>query len=250
MKLGLAAALFALALAAHGADFKESALPTISPAAEMIEVPVSPIAAGVNLHFVRKDSASAVRFASTGFQFRIFATLQAGEIPRPFDSQPIDTRSVLGILAAPRKYCDLYHTLVIAVGPTSGKDIEFANMDESWLRLSNSQRTVQDGHYFAVLEKSTNRDPVFRLQRDDRMDYFRQGFSFTVKADDRFLERLRQRWEQGWTPLQGAAQVEPLPSGSAVPCYHYVRYEATAEDGSGQLALCAADESPDAPAAR
>ena len=219
------------AIGCHAAPFVHADMPTISRAVDVIEIPQQPIPVNTVVKFRRLDTAWATRVASQGFQVRLFRLPAEGSTPVPENGD------------APIKDCDVYFTFVIGIGPSSDRDIEFTNIDYSWLSPSSSGRSVVDGHYFAVLERAGVSDQVFRLRHADQDRYFKQGFAFTVAGDDRLIDQVRKHYEETREAF-GKLAAELRDAGDKLPCYQYVKYagaaEAPAHDST--LQLCRADD--------
>jgi len=213
--------------------FRSTLKPTITRAVDIVQRPADRIEFGTQLIFKQQPTQRAERIRRKGFQIRVF-TLGVNEtIPNPVTS--IDD-------------CNIYVSVVYVVHSGNSSDIVFKRMDESWLGISHSGRTVFNGHHLFVFEAvetgGGTRETVFRLHKDDAKSYFDTGFRLTVDGAGRAsIEEVRA----AFTPPEGELvdlYKEIDERGNEIPCYRYLKYAddaAQQQYAQGTLEMCGAN---------
>lgn len=216
----LAALLTASVAQADEGKFGSAPRPTISSAFDLIQTPVASFQLGTAVSFQRQNTTAAKALAATGFQVRIFRVRDANSLPEHY--YKIDD-------------CNIYFSMVHPIAGTNSAEIKFADMDESWLNLSYSRSSVEDGHYYLVFEMRNADDEIFRLRSDHAARYFSQGFHLSVTTKGDILEQVKQRYAKREDVL--TRLVAKITSrNSTIPCYEFKPREVRTASIEDQLA--------------
>lgn len=211
-------------------DFAKAVRPTINRAADVIAVPSGSFRINTKVLFQRLGTSQAKAIVREGFQIRIFALGADEKVPSP--------RSVMAD-------CDIYISTLLSVDGGELAEIPFAYVDESWLKLSHSEKTIENGRFFLVFEEKGASDEIFRLRSKDATLYFSQGFSIEIEKELGSLERVKKEYSNRigrFVELVSKLNVQ----GSTIPCFSYkrrpmiVETESEREISQGELLACTA----------
>ena len=188
--------------------------PTITRALDLIQALPERIPVNSPAVFKLKASAAAQRIAKRGVVVRIFS-LSADQ------KTPAALTQIDG--------CDVYLSVPYKLVPAGVNEIKFQAidvLDESWLNLSNSLRSVEPGRYYFVFEQAdsdSSGSEQFRIKSSDALAYFKTGFRITIETHEEISAKsLRHHYLEREANL-GRLKIEVDSEANPVPCYSYER---------------------------
>ena len=199
--------------ASAGSSMLELALqdegrPTITRAIDVVnEASPREVSSGDDVVFSVRVGAEAV--LREGFQVRIF-TLPS------LDASPVEA-------GKPIDDCLIYFSTVYPVVSSQGAKIPLiSNAAEGWLSLQDG-KTVGNGYFLLVFERTGVKESVFRIRRSDAAAYFATGIRLVVKANskarlDEVIARSASR-----EALRQADAGKLAMSDNQIRCYRYER---------------------------
>lgn len=148
--------------------FKRDLLPVVAPASTFIEEAQGNRAfpLGSTVVLTRRRSKAAADIHSKALQARMFRLAATGPaVPDPWHT--------IGD-------CDIYYTNSISITTPSSQADNALPLgkfdDDAWLSPNALTGHMEQGRYLVVFEQSIDAQRVFRLQRGDREQYFKQGY--------------------------------------------------------------------------
>jgi hypothetical protein len=185
---------------------RDEARPTITRAIDVVnEGSPREVTSGEDVVFSARVGAEGV--LREGFQVRIF-TLPS------LSSDPVEATQ-------PVEDCLVYFSTVYPVASTGGPKIQLvSNASEGWLSVQ-PDKTVGNGYYLLVFERTGVRESVFRIKRGDASAYFATGIKLVVKAHNK--SRLDEVIAKNATrEAQRVADADKLTlTDNKIPCYRY-----------------------------
>jgi hypothetical protein len=199
-------------LLAHGLssaqNFVDKARPTISRATDFVVVPTA-LKVNSDLKLLKLNTPQAMKVTGSNLQARIFSLFDDEKQPSP--GTTIDD-------------CNIYVTTIYPIRPSTTGELKIAKVDPAWLDLSNTEKSVFDGHFYIVLETAGPDDRIFRLNRKDADRYFAQGFRVTVQADKNISLESVIRMHEGRKADGVTLNRQINGDGNKVPCYRYTSH--------------------------
>lgn len=186
-------------------------VPTITRAIDVV-IDNSPkqVTIGDDVVFTQRISPMASSIRREGFQVRIFS------LAAP-DSMPVQARYIDG--------CLIFFSTVYSVSGSENPKINVVtDVSAGWLTLADDRRRIAEGYYLMVFERSSSREPVFRILSTDADMYFKTGIRLIVRDNGReslqnVVDAYAQR-EAGRDKLNEYLEI----NNDKTACYHYVKY--------------------------
>jgi Skp family chaperone for outer membrane proteins len=200
--------------------------PTIANVFDVFEKYPNKIPQGTLVTFKKKESKFATKIVEGGIQARIFALDDSDDTPKPIDT---------------KDNCNIFISYVFPLTTQGNKDVVFQKLDEGWLNPTSSEKSIKDGRYFIVFEKSGPTQEHFGLRPSDTKQYFESGFLLVVSDDGHAnLEKVINEFNKRKHKLsQLRKDVDDL--SSRIPCYRYTKFAHTndvPDDEPQMVALC------------
>jgi hypothetical protein len=188
--------------------------PTITNAFDVFEKYPGKIPQGTLVTFKKKESKFATKIVEGGIQARIFALGDSDDTPKPIDI---------------KENCNIFISYVFPLTTQGNKEVVFQKLDEGWLNPTSSEKSIKDGRYFIVFEKSGPTLEQFGLRPSDTKQYFESGFLLIVSDDGRAnLEKVVNEYKRRKSKLSQLRKDVDDPS-SKIPCYKYTEFANTEE---------------------
>ncbi|CAN5226673.1 hypothetical protein BH11PSE10_BH11PSE10_00280 [soil metagenome] len=200
--------------------------PTITRAIDVVnEGSPRQVNAGEDVVFSVRNGAEAV--LKEGFQVRIF--------PLPsLSSDPVEAGRAI-------EDCLVYFSTVYPIASTPGPKIQLiTNAAEGWLSVQGD-KTIGNGYYLLVFERTGVQESVFRIKRGDAPLYFATGIKLVIKATSKSrLEEIIAR-NANREALRATDAGKLTMSDKQIPCYRYEKVTKFAglSDAPQQLVMAA-----------
>lgn len=180
--------------------------PTIANAFDIFEKYPERISQGTLVAFNRKESKLATKVVEGGIQVRIFALGDKEETPKPVDA---------------KDDCNIYISYVFPLINQPGGKVVFRKLDEGWLNPTDSDKSIKDGRYYIVFEKSGPTSEKFGLRSADTKHYFGSGLLLVVADDGHAsLEKVIDEYKKRKTKLSILRRDLDDPMNK-IPCYKH-----------------------------
>lgn len=183
--------------------------PTVASASEIFEKYPSKVTQGTLVAFKKKESKFAAKLFDAGIQARIFALGDQDSIPKPVDT---------------KDNCNIYISYVFPLASSGTTDVVLQTLDEGWLNLTSSEKSIKDGRYFIVFEKSGPTLEQFGLRPSDAKPYFDSGFVLTVSDDGKAnLAKVVSEYKLRRTKVSILRKDVDDGALNSIPCYRYTK---------------------------
>lgn len=201
--------------------------PTVTKAFDLFEKYPEKIPQGTIVTFKKKETKIAAKIFDTSLQARIFA-LDDNEL-RP---KPVDTKDD----------CNIYISHVYPLVPSNKGELVLQKLDEGWLNPTASGKSIKDGRYYIVFEKSGPTQEQFGIRVPDTDGYFETGFLLVVSDDGHAnLERVLLEYERRKSKLTTLTMdIDNL--SRKIPCYRYTKYAQSGELINYEMLIAASCE--------